>query len=231
MMQNLSKRSVFSSTTAATGVVSTFLLLHVVLLSFQSVVLVRAEDILVNLPRIQLQMRCNYDIRKTNVNVTAELEAYFTETIIPKESISKWQIQGFPDISGQENVWPPCDYESSKVIMTAQYSGYAYIDAALGLTEDDIGELVTSESLYDYFFLNVCQYEIDDWVAVINDPTFSTTSDGRLICPYKDNDTARVGVIVASTTVGVVLVAALVLFLGYRYYSSNKKKGDDEGQK
>mmetsp|Transcript_29289 Transcript_29289/g.48408 ORF Transcript_29289/g.48408 Transcript_29289/m.48408 type:complete len:205 (-) Transcript_29289:52-666(-) len=198
---------------------SSLLLLLATLSSVEVVHGADADDVLVFLPSIRLQMRCSYDIRPAVKNMTADMEAYFL-TILPKESISKWQIDGFPSISGQENVWPPCEYESTKTITTAHYSGYAYLAADANITEEELADQVTSDSLYEYFFRNVCQYEIEDWVAVINDPTFATTTNGRLICPNEVKG-ASAGVIVASV-VGA-LAAVVLLFVGYRYYRKSQQ--------
>ena len=166
-----------------------------------------AETTLVNLPHFELEMMCSYDIRP--INITAHFERFYLEFLPPFQEL---RVQGLPDINGQENTYPPCEYSSSKTFTTASGFGYGYF---LGdnITEADILKNVTSDSLYEYFFRNVCQYEIERWKVVVNDPTFATTTNGRDICPSTELP-VRAGVI-AAIVVSSSILAGVLFYLLY----------------
>lgn len=197
-----------------------YLLLALLLASMT--IVVNADDntttTLVFLPRIDLEMLCSYDIRPPNrpINMTRDLEQFYLAFLPP---FTQLRIDGWPDIMGQENVWPPCEYDSSKTLTTAGFSGWGYFEGD-NITEEDILHHVTSASLYEFFFRNVCQYEIEMWNVVLNDPTFTLTSDGNLICPC-EKETNTTAIIAGSVVGGLVLLGVLI---GCVYWYRKRQK-------
>lgn len=105
------------------------------------------------------------------------------------------------------------------------YYGYSYLATDdVAASEQEFADLVTSDSLYEYFFRNVCQYEIENWVAVINDPTFSPTVDGSLICPRRTENNNTEITIVVSVAIAIGLMALTIVIVGYRF--SRKKQNE-----
>jgi hypothetical protein len=210
------------------------LILHVLatlLLLFPTVAAWNASLPVIQLPRTQVQLICEFDIRST-LNVSDLFNAFY-EAYLPGISDTQLrtslEISAMSDIPAHKWYYPSCDLESQQVLATMEIDGFAQFQAGnytTSLVDQILSEAERPLSMQDFFEANACE-NMTSWRSHVQEdwnPNFSLKEGNDIslahsiyfLCGgsdqlyYNEEDEPDGGFLILGMVIGIVMVLMIV---------------------